>query len=218
MFQVSPTKKQPGVDRTGREERSERAWRAAPSAVLDPAPSAVVRQLSISAVLRGGVGDAPTRPPRVANASAEPAYRHPGESKRGPSAVAARLRTTGSSAIATPLPTRPPTGDDDADDADADADEEAMANSVTREIYAKLQFHALHRGVSLACAPSLLRRLKNAFAFEPGPYDSKEISQTERVQRVMFQSAHAISLRSIDIQTTRLIYYKQIRNGKRENA
>lgn len=122
VFQVSPTKKQPSVDRTGREERSERAWRAAPSAVLDPAPSAVVRQLSISAVLRHGVGDAPTRPLRAANASAEPAYRHPGESARAPSAVAAGLRTTPSSAIATPLPTRPPTGDDDADDAD-DADE-----------------------------------------------------------------------------------------------
>lgn len=133
VFQVSPTKKQPGVDRTGREERSERAWRAAPSAVLDPAPSAVVRQLSISAVLRDGVGDAPTRPLRAANASAEPAYRDPGESARGPSAATARLRTTGSSAIATPLPTRPPTGDDadDADDADADDvdndNEEAMA-------------------------------------------------------------------------------------------
>ena len=69
----SPTKKH-RVHRRVREERSERAWRAAPSAVLDPAPSAVVRQLSISAALRQGVGGAQSRPPSAANASPGAAY------------------------------------------------------------------------------------------------------------------------------------------------
>lgn len=69
----SPTKKHRVHPRV-REERSERAWRAAPSAVLDPAPSAVVRQLSISAALRQGVGGAQSRPPSAANASPGAAY------------------------------------------------------------------------------------------------------------------------------------------------
>ena len=64
-----------GAARTGkREERSERAWRAAPSAVLDPAPSAVVRQLSISAALRRGVGGTRPRPSSTANAPPGPAH------------------------------------------------------------------------------------------------------------------------------------------------
>jgi len=77
VFQCFPHEKATaGVDRTRvREERSERAWRAAPSAVLDPAPSAVVRQLSISAVQRRGVGGAPPRPPSAANAPPGPAHR-----------------------------------------------------------------------------------------------------------------------------------------------
>lgn len=67
----SPTKKH-RVDPRVREERSERAWRAAPSAVLDPAPSAVVRQLSISAALCQGVGGTLARPPSAANAPPGP--------------------------------------------------------------------------------------------------------------------------------------------------
>lgn len=67
---LSPTKKHQGYSepRAHGQERTERAWRAAPSAVLDPAPSAVVRQLSISAALRRGVGGASTRPSSPANA------------------------------------------------------------------------------------------------------------------------------------------------------
>ncbi|XP_018318301.1 trigger factor-like [Mycetomoellerius zeteki] len=96
--------------------------------------------------------------------------RDPAESKRGPSALAARLRTIGSSAIATPLPTRLPTGDDDDDDdddddadlddadnddhddddvSDDDRDQEAMAttirDSLIREIQRDASIDRLHR-------------------------------------------------------------------------
>jgi len=145
----------------------------------------------------------------------------PVESKRGLSALAARLGTTGSSAIATPpLPTRLPTADDD-DDADDDADadddvsdddrdQEPMAttirrDSVIREILRlsrdtstdSIPFHS-----SLQIPGSLNRGVSLVFA---SPYSETLLWLKQKYHHVLYLISNLTVKSIVDSKETHVI-------------